>query len=140
MRKKVPENIYIVDESMYFASRLAPKWNFFCDKEGWRLWQYRLWSFQGRDTKLKRILAKSQNARAHFSRVTFFLITLIFRSHFFLKWYPIFDSLPLLQFPTLDSFLLACWFLAKNLSNFVSLAWKLHNQYCHSVEQSSEHR
>ena len=23
------------------------------------------------------------------------------------------------------------WFLAKNLSNFVSLAWKLHNRYCH---------
>ena len=24
------------------------------------------------------------------------------------------------------------WFLAKNLSNFVSLPWKLHNQYCHN--------
>ena len=24
------------------------------------LWQYRLWSFQGRDTKLERILAKNQ--------------------------------------------------------------------------------
>ena len=24
------------------------------------------------------------------------------------------------------------WFLAKNLSNFVSLNWKLHNQECHS--------
>ena len=24
------------------------------------------------------------------------------------------------------------WFLAKNLSNFVSLPWKLHNRYCHS--------
>ena len=23
------------------------------------------------------------------------------------------------------------WFLVKNLSNFVSLSWKLHNQYCH---------
>ena len=23
------------------------------------------------------------------------------------------------------------WFLAKNLSNFVSLPWKLHNRYCH---------
>ena len=25
-----------------------------------RIWQYRLWSFQGRDTKLKRFLAKDQ--------------------------------------------------------------------------------
>ena len=25
------------------------------------------------------------------------------------------------------------WFLAKNLSNFVSLPWKLHNRECHSV-------
>ena len=25
------------------------------------------------------------------------------------------------------------WFLAKNLSNFVSLPWKLHNQECHKV-------
>ena len=24
------------------------------------------------------------------------------------------------------------WFLAKNLSNFVSLPWKLHNRYCHT--------
>ena len=24
------------------------------------------------------------------------------------------------------------WFLAKKLSNFVSLPWKLHNQYCHT--------
>ena len=25
------------------------------------------------------------------------------------------------------------WFLAKNLSNFVPLPWKLHNQYCHTA-------
>ena len=25
------------------------------------------------------------------------------------------------------------WFLAKNLSNFVSLPWKLHNRECHNV-------
>ena len=24
------------------------------------------------------------------------------------------------------------WFLAKTLSNFVSLPWKLHNQFCHT--------
>ena len=26
------------------------------------------------------------------------------------------------------------WFLAKNISNFVSLPWKLHNRYCHNLE------
>ena len=26
------------------------------------------------------------------------------------------------------------WFLAKNLSDFVSLPWKLHNRYCHPIE------
>ena len=26
-----------------------------------------------------------------------------------------------------------CWFLGKNLSNFVSSIWKLHNPYCHNV-------
>ena len=25
-----------------------------------------------------------------------------------------------------------CWFLAKNLLDFVFLSWKLHNQYCHN--------
>ena len=25
------------------------------------------------------------------------------------------------------------WFLAKNLSNYVSLSWKLYKQYCHTV-------
>ena len=27
------------------------------------------------------------------------------------------------------------WFLAKNLSSFVPLPWKLHNRYCHNLEQ-----
>ena len=27
------------------------------------------------------------------------------------------------------------WFLAKNLCNFVSLSWKIHNRYCHTVKQ-----
>ena len=26
-----------------------------------------------------------------------------------------------------------CWPIAKKLSNFVSLPWKLHNQYCHNI-------
>ena len=28
------------------------------------------------------------------------------------------------------------WFLAKNLSNFVSLPWKLHNRECHSLQSA----
>ena len=28
------------------------------------------------------------------------------------------------------------WFLAKILSNFLSLPWKLHNRYCHTVDQT----
>ena len=27
-----------------------------------------------------------------------------------------------------------CWFLYKNLSNFVSPVWKLHNPYCHRLQ------
>ena len=32
------------------------------------------------------------------------------------------------QFP-----LSTCWFLGKNLSNFVPPVWKLHNPYCHNM-------
>ena len=28
---------------------------------------------------------------------------------------------------------MVCWFLCKNLSNFVYPVWKLHNPYCHNV-------
>ena len=30
---------------------------------GSKVWQYRLWSFQGRDTKLERFLAKNQRSQ-----------------------------------------------------------------------------
>ena len=30
------------------------------------------------------------------------------------------------------------WFLDKNLSNFVSLPWKLHNRYCHNCQVPSD--
>ena len=39
---------------------------------------------------------------------------------------------PLQQFSKLNNFLWVCWFLGKNLSNFVSPAWKLDNLYCHN--------
>ena len=74
---------------------------------------------------------KSTNLGAHFLLLNF-LITSIFKSLYFLKWCPIFDSSPLLQFSKFNDFLCVCWFLVKNLSNFVSLPWKLHNRYCHN--------
>ena len=47
---------------------------------------------------------------------------------FFLKWCPIFDDSALSQF-TLP---FKCdYFLPKNLTNFVSLPWKLDNPYCY---------
>ena len=33
-----------------------------------------------------------------------------------------------------------CWFLGKNLSNFVSPIWKLHNPYCHIKESCQTHK
>ena len=41
---------------------------------------------------------------------------------------------PLVQFSKFKNFLWVCWFLCKNLSNFVSLPWKFHNPvaYCHN--------
>ena len=52
------------------------------------------------------------------------LKTLIFASY----W-----GSPLVQFSKFKSFLWVCWFLCKNLPNFVSLPWKLHNPYCHNI-------
>ena len=43
------------------------------------------------------------------------------------------DSSPLIQNSKFNDFLWVCWFLGKNLSNFVSPVWKLHNPYCHNV-------
>ena len=43
---------------------------------------------------------------------------------------------PLVQFSKFKNFLWGCWFLCKNLSNFVSLPWKFHNPYCHKYHIS----
>ena len=45
----------------------------------------------------------------------------------------LFDTSPLTQFSKFNNFLWVCWFLGKNLSNFVYPAWKLDNPYCHNV-------
>ena len=39
------------------------------------------------------------------------------------------------QFSKFDNFLWVCWFLGKNLSNFISPVWKLHNLYCHKCTE-----
>ena len=58
------------------------------------------------------------------------LITLILKSLYFLKWCPTRhcsnSENSIISFEYGD-------FLAKNFSNFVSLPWKLHNRYCHTV-------
>ena len=45
--------------------------------------------------------------------------------------FALFNTSPLIQFSKFNNFLWECWFLGKNLSNFVTPAWKLHNPYCH---------
>ena len=46
----------------------------------------------------------------------------------------LFDTSPLHQFSKFNNFLWVCWFLGKNLSNFVSPAWQLDNPYYHSTQ------
>ena len=62
-----------------------------------------------------------------------FLITSIFKSLYLVEWCPIFDNSPLTQFSKFNNFLWVCWFLGKNLSNFVPPAWKLNNPYSHNM-------
>ena len=68
---------------------------------------------------------KNINLGAHF------LITSIFKSLYLLKWCPILDTSPLHQFSEFNNFLWVCWFLGKNLFNFVPPDWKPHNPYYH---------
>ena len=56
-----------------------------------------------------------------------------FKSLYLLKWCSIIDTSPLTQFSKFNNFLWVCWFLGKNLSNFVPPVWKLHNPYCHKL-------
>jgi len=57
--------------------------------------------------------------RSTFFVIWHFLITSIFKTLYFLKWCPIFDSSPLSQSSKVNNFLWVCWFLGKNLSSFV---------------------
>ena len=73
---------------------------------------------------------KNTNLRAHWH----FLIMSIFKTLYFLKWGPISDSSPLHQFAKFKTFLWLCWFFGKNISSFVSLAWKLDPATCITIE------
>ena len=48
-----------------------------------------------------------------------------------------FDTSSLNQFSKFKNFLSVCWFLCKNISNFVPPVWKLHNPYCHTMQRTS---
>ena len=50
-------------------------------------------------------------------------------------WFLKTSEAPLIQFLKFNNFLWVCWFLGKNLSNFVPPVWKLHNPYCHTVHR-----
>ena len=49
--------------------------------------------------------------------------------------FALFDTSPLVQFSKFKNFLWLCWFLGKNLSNFVYPFWKLDNPYCHNLDK-----
>ena len=48
--------------------------------------------------------------------------------------FALFDTSPLTQFSKFNNFLWVCWFLGKNLSNFVPPVWNLHKPYCNSTQ------
>ena len=48
----------------------------------------------------------------------------------------LFDTSPLHQFSKFNNFIWVCWFLGKNLSNFVPPVWKLDNPYYHNFTTS----
>ena len=75
---------------------------------------------------------KNTNSGPHF----LLLIKSIFKSLYLKKWCPIFDSSLIILNSKFNHFLWGCWFLCKNLSNFVPPAWKRHKPYCHNVPLS----
>ena len=62
-----------------------------------------------------------------------FLITSTFKSLYFLKWCPVFDTSPSTQFSKFNNFLWACQFLVKIFLIFHLPFWKLHNPYFHKA-------
>ena len=66
---------------------------------------------------------KNISLGSHFLLLTFFIIS-IFKSLHFLNAHYSNYKIFVISFEY-------SWFLAKNLSNFVSLLWKLHKRYCY---------
>ena len=74
---------------------------------------------------------KNTNLGVYFLLLTFFdNINFLFKLSS--KMMPNFWQLPITPILKTWQFHLNSWFLAKNLSNFVSIPWKLHNRYCHN--------
>ena len=78
-------------------------------------------------------------AKEHIFCYWYFLIKSIFKSLYFLKWCPIFDT-SLHQFSKFNNLLWVCWFIGKNISNFELPAWKFNNPYCHNFQVSVQKR
>ena len=76
-------------------------------------WQYRLWSFQGRNTRLKKVIILENKV----------IWKLMLTNNLLLNWYSSikqmrkilmnFDTSPLHQFAKSSTLLWVCWFLAK---------------------------
>ena len=122
-----------------------------------------MWSFQVGGTKLESFLHKNQytqrkllsfklwinvelsknvNTKKCAPKLVFFnekkmrKIQMIFeignwlwKSNFGTFW-----QLAIIQISKFNNFLWVYWFLGKNISNFVSPVWTLHNPYCHNVQ------
>ena len=105
------------------------------------LWYYGLSSFQAGGTKLERFLPKNQHrkllnfgnwingkgSKIWLSKSIFYVKNHRNFSHFFF--------IEIHQFSKFTNFLQVCWFLGKNLCNFVPPAWKLDNPYYHNVHK-----
>ena len=55
----------------------------------------------------------------------------------FWHFWALFDTSPLIPFSKFNNFLWVCWFLGKNIYNFVPPVWKFHNPYCHNRGHST---
>ena len=128
----------------------------FCYFKIWIVWQNGFWSFQMGGTKLERFLPNNQHTKrillnfenwvnGEMSKIILFVNERKIRtdSDNFWHWkltlkvkfwsnFGTFCISPLTQFSKFNDFLWVCWFLGKNLSNFIPPVWKLHNPYCHN--------
>ena len=109
------------------------------------LWKYGLWSFSSRGYKIRIYFAKNQHTLRkllnfefwinselskivhHFSNKVIQKLILSKNAKIVLILYPPFENSLLIQNSKFNNFLWVCWFVCKNLSDFVSLVLKVHN-------------